>query len=574
MMGRTPRTSVTLAEGSGERVTLVNWSVMEAGTPLLDAALHGPQPIEHPRASRRWRTIRRPSFPIGALLLSPLLLAAAQAPSARISDGMIQGLLVDGLEVFRGVPYAAPPVGDLRWSPPQPVDGWPGVLRANSFGPQCMQRPYASGSVWEAPPRPTSEDCLYLNIMSGKGEQLPVMVWIHGGSWTRGTGASETYQGSALARRGVVVVTINYRLGPFGFFAHPGLSAESEMDVSGNQGILDQIAALEWVRDNIAAFRGDPDRVTIFGESAGSWAVHTLVASPLAKGLFHGAIGESGGQFGAQIPLRAEDGASVTEDSASAERAGEVFADIAGAASIAELRSLSAERLMTVWGTTDGRKLPISVNVDGYVLEHDVTATFAQNLQSDVPVLIGSNSDEATAFLPPMALPRTVAVLRQRLSLLAGESTEDLLEAYGVVDDEDAAGAMLAAWRDQVFTVQMRRWARATAEAGQHAYLYYFTRKPPGVGRLGAYHSSEIRYVFGSLGENSTPLDHELSDTMANYWTNFAKTGDPNGDHHAQWKPWDNLTRSYMELGDKVGSGTRLLDRELDALERAFSGGW
>jgi len=378
-----------------------------------------------------------------------------------------------------------------------------------------------------------------------------------------------------------VVVTINYRLGLFGFLAHPDLSAESEMAVSGNQGVRDQIAALEWVRENIAAFGGDPDRVTIFGESAGSWAVHALVASPLAKGLFHRAIGESGGQFGAQIPLRpdveaggdSENDTAATQTDTSAESAGEAFAEAAGATSIAELRNLSAERLMKVWGTPDGQKLPISINVDGHVLQYDVTETYARNLQSDVPVLIGSNSDEATAFIPQMALPATVDVLRQRLAPLAGDATEDLLEAYGVVEDEDAAGAMLAAWRDQVFTVQMRQWARATSDAGQRAYLYYFTRTPPGVGRLGAYHAAEIQYVFGSLGKDATPVDHALSSSMADYWTNFAKTGDPNGDGHVRWQAWEDLTRSYLELGDVVGAGTRLLERELDAIERALSGG-
>jgi para-nitrobenzyl esterase len=501
-------------------------------------------------------------------LLTAPALATGQAPTAQVHAGVVQGAMIDGLKVFRGVPYAAPPVGELRWRPPQPVEAWRGILHANSFSPQCLQRPFAPGSPYASAPRPASEDCLYLNITSGAadGEKLPVMVWIHGGSWTRGTGANDWYQGSALAERGVVVVTLNYRLGPFGFFAHPDLSAESDRGVSGNQGILDQIAALEWVRDNIEAFGGDPDRVTLFGESAGAWAVQTLVASPLAKGLFHGAIGESGGQFGAQVPLRAD-------EARSAEGAGVSFAEAAGAVSLAELRNLSTARIMEVWASEAGRLLPISVNVDGYVLEHDIRETFSRKLHSDVPVLIGSNSDEATAFVPAAFRPKTVAALRQRLSPIAGDLTDDLLEVYGVVDDADAADAMLDAWRDQVFTVQMRMWARMTEAAGQNAYLYYFTRTPPGAEALGAYHAAEIRYVFGSLGSEATPVDEELSGVMADYWTNFARTGDPNGDGHVRWEPWNDVDRPFMELGDEVRTGTRLLDRQLDLLERAAAGG-
>jgi para-nitrobenzyl esterase len=545
--------------------------------------------VSQTASHRRCRPFGCRSVLVGALLLSPLglvgqasspqqALAAQRAssaqraamgpqpPTAQVEGGALEGMMIDGLKVFRGIPYAAPPVGNLRWKPPQPGPAWDGVLSATSFSPQCMQRPFAPGSPYSRPPRPSAEDCLYLNVVSGadEGELLPVMVWIHGGSWTRGTGADTWYQGTALAERGVVVVTINYRLGPLGFFAHPELSAESERGVSGNQGLLDQIAALEWVRENIRAFGGDPDRVTIFGESAGAWAVHTLVASPLAKGLFRAAIGESGGQFGSQIPLRDEEGPS-------AEGAGETFMEAAGVGSMAELRSLSAERLMEVWETRAGRDLPISANVDGHVLHHDLLETYKRGMQSDVPVLIGSNADEGSAFLPSAFLPKTVDMLRQRLSPFAGDRTDELIEVYGVSDDADAANAMRAAWRDQVFSLQMRTWARMTEAAGQNAYLYFFTRTPPGAGELGAFHGAEIPYVFGATDPQAAPQDEELSATMADYWTNFAKTGDPNGGGRPLWQPWNDVDRPYMELGDEVRLGNRLLDHELDFLERGIA---
>src|SRR5215470_6504541 len=226
-------------------------------------------------------------------------LALTANDTVRVEGGLISGSVVDGVRSYKGIPFAAPPVGELRWKAPQPVAAWEGVRECNDFGPDCPQAPYPQSSIYYSAPRKQSEDCLYLNVWTAAkaGEKRPVMVWIHGGALTRGSGATRAYDGTALAKKGVVLVTINYRLGPFGYLAHPELTAESSNHSSGNYGALDQIAALKWVQKNIAAFGGDPGRVTIFGESAGSWSVNVLVASPLARGLFHRAIGESGAQF-------------------------------------------------------------------------------------------------------------------------------------------------------------------------------------------------------------------------------------------------------------------------------------
>jgi len=296
----------------------------------------------------------------GAATLASLVLSAA-ADVVKVDGGQISGTAATGVRVFKGIPFAAPPVGDLRWTPPQPVARWNGVRPADTFGAECVQEPYPAGSPYARPVQPTSEDCLFLNVWTAAkaGDRRPVMVWIHGGAWTRGSGSVASYDGTALAKKGVVVVTTNYRLGVFGFLAHPELTAESPQHASGNYAILDHVAALKWVQRNISAFGGDPGRVTIFGESAGSWSVNTVQATPLAAGLFHRAIGESGGQFARTASL------------AEAEKAGAAFAAAAGAGSIKALRAVSADKLVSAQFRT-------GVNVDGWVLPADIRTLFAQ----------------------------------------------------------------------------------------------------------------------------------------------------------------------------------------------------
>jgi para-nitrobenzyl esterase len=403
-----------------------------------------------------------------------------------------------------------------------------------------------------------SEDCLYLNVWSGAraGDKRPVMVWIHGGAWTRGAGSVPTYDGTALAKKGVVVVTTNYRLGVFGFLAHPELTAESPQHSSGNYAILDHVAALQWVQKNIAAFGGDPDRVTIFGESAGSWSVNVVQATPLANGLFHRAIGESGAQFARNMRL------------ADAEKAGVALASAVGADSLEALRAVPAERLAAVQTFRTG------INVDGWVLPADVRTIFAEKKHSLVPIIAGSNANEWTTLggLDRSQYPKTIEEYRKRVEAQYGEAVKDYDAAYPVTREADISEALLGVGRDATFTLEMRTWARMVTASGQKAYLYQFTRVPPGPNAnvWGAYHAAEIPYVFGTLRVRDWPFtdtDFTLSDRMSSYWVNFATTGDPNGSGLPKWAPYDRPNEPYLELGDSVQSRNHLLETQLDFLE-------
>ncbi len=448
----------------------------------------------------------------------------------RVEQGQLSGIpgSTPEVRVYKGVPFAAPPVGDLRWRAPKPAADWSGVRKADQFSATCMQTPYPEGSLYRSEPQPVSEDCLYLNIWTAAksaSDKRPVMVWIHGGAFTRGSGSTPVYDGDTLAQKGVVVVTINYRLGIFGFFAHPELTGESEHHSSGDYGILDEIAALQWVQKNIAAFGGDPKRVTIFGESAGSWAVNVLVASPLTKGLFQRAIGESGANFNKMTAL------------ADLEKSG-----VRLGASIADLRAKSAEEILKTPGA-------FSVNVDGWLLPTDVMTIFEKGQQNNVPILIGSNANEGTAFMPPkITVAAFQATAKQRFGANAGE----LLKLYPASDDAEAWKASADFMRDQTFGVQMRTWARMQSKTGKsHAYLYYFSHVPPGAGHYGAYHASEIAYVFGT-GRNWQDADRQLSETMSSYWVNFATTGNPNGKGLPQWPVYNEKKDLALNLDDKI----------------------
>jgi para-nitrobenzyl esterase len=482
--------------------------------------------------------------------------AAAAPDTVAVDGGQITGITDNGVRVFKGIPFAAPPVGDLRWKAPQPVAAWSGVKAADKFGNQCMQLPYPESSPYFSPaPSATSEDCLYLNVWTAAsaGEKRPVMVWIHGGAWTRGAGSTPTYDGVALAKKGVVVVTANYRLGVFGFLAHPELTAESPQHASGNYAILDHVAALEWVRKNIASFGGDPERVTIFGESAGSWSVNTLQATPRAKGLFHRAIGESGAQFARTARL------------AEAEQGGVALAKAAGADSLPALRAVPAEKLVSIQSFRSG------VNVDGYVLPDTVRDLFAQKKQNNVPVLIGSNANEWTTLSSPAQFPRTMDAYRKRVETQYGAAVKDYDAVYPAKTDADIAEALLAAGRDTTFTLEMRTWARMVTASAKPAFLYQFTRVPPGPNPAwGAYHAAEIQYAFNNVGARpwATDIDRRLADQMSSYWVNFATSGDPNGKGLPKWTHYDVQNEPYLELGDMVQVKNHLLKAQLDFLEQ------
>lgn len=507
----------------------------------------------------------------------------------------------NGVRAFKAIPYAAPPVGSLRWVEPRTVVPWTGVREVDAYGPGCMQTPYPPSDVYPDNTESYSEDCLFLNVWTGaespadsnagsSGDARPVMVWIHGGSNTRGSGSYREFDGSALARKGVVVVTVNYRLNIFGFLAHPELTAESPNHSSGNYAILDQIAALKWVRDNIAAFGGDPDRVTILGESSGAGSVSILLATPLAKGLFHRAIGQSGGVFGPMARLNDPD-----PESPSAESAGLRFAASAHAQSIEDLRGLSAEELLEIASRGPGGSgVPPRVNVDGWLLHDEVHAIFAAGSQNDVPLIVGSNADEMTSLTPRRSIPADLAELREWFEEEFGarnESEEGMSDGEGLgraeqiallypaATDAEAARSYLNFQRDRFFTGRARTWARAQASGRAPAFLYFFRGPAPSLdrGHYGAFHAGEIAFIFGTHARMPHALedaDQRLSEAMSSYWVNFATAGDPNGEGLPEWPAYDTGdgpddagAEAYMSLGEEVRSGTHLLQAQLDFLQ-------
>lgn len=456
-----------------------------------------------------------------------------------VEGGKVQGYQADGLTIYKGIPFAAPPVGDLRWKAPQPVLPWDTILIADH---------YATGPIQGAPSPEYSEDCLYLNIWTPAhkaDEKLPVLVWIYGGGFVFGNTADPNYDCEALARKGgIVMASINYRVGQLGFLTLPELSAENPHHVSGNYGLLDQIAGLEWIKRNISKFGGDPDRVTIFGESAGGISVSMLCASPLAKGLFAGAISQSGGSFG---PTRSTtypgENMKTLEQ---AEQDGLNIQQSLGVSTLAEMRALDADAFA-------GRGLgacgwPV---VDGYVIPGDQFELYEQGQYNDVAVLIGYNSDEGASFnFGPKGKEAYEAGTRARY----GKFADALLQAYPYLD-EDGGKQSRDLMRDAAFGWQTWSWARLQARTGQHkVYLYYFDQHPDypadseNFGH-GSYHGQDVNFVFQHRDNFERPeVDDPLSDAMGQYWINFAKTGDPNGENLPLWPAFDNDQPQAMHL--------------------------
>lgn len=498
-----------------------------------------------------------------AMFLQILAPAQAQQPTATTKNGLVEGSTTpDGMVAsFKGIPFAAPPLGELRWKAPQPVANWSGSRDCTRFGPSAMQATPAPFFVWSEefliPKAPISEDCLYLNVWSPTAaiakEKLPVIVWVHGGGFTSGGGACPIYDGEGMARKGVVFVSINYRVGIFGFFAHPELSRESGHGASGNYAFLDMVAALQWVQQNIAAFGGDPGRVTIAGQSAGSFAVNALVASPLAKGLFHRAIGQSGGMFGDRaLSLPA------------ASLAGLDFMKKMGKTSLSELRQLSADSLLPHTGSHNS---PVQ---DGYVLPKEVHAIFAEGQQNDVPTLTGWNRDEGFIF------GKTMTAEEWRADAVAkyGGLAEEFLRAFPASDDAVAKQSQKHFFKHMAFAWQNYTWAKLQAEKGkQKAWLYRFDRVPPGrpdLAEHGAFHSAEIAYALHSLpmwNRPWEPTDQLLMEQMSGYWANFAATGDPNGPGLPRWEAYHPAAHNIMVLGEKTGVRTGLEQAEFSVLD-------
>jgi para-nitrobenzyl esterase len=490
-------------------------------------------------------------LPIAAAICLTILAGSVSAQIAdpvRTESGLLSGVAGSNpsVRVFKGIPFAAPPVGELRWRPPQPVSSWEGVRKADHFGPSAMQANTGPFGPWTKEfifGNEVSEDCLYLNVWTAAKTataKQPVLVYIHGGAFTGGSGEVAVYNGEELARKGLVVVTLNYRLGIFGFFVHPELTRESDHNASGNYGLLDQVAALQWVKKNIAAFGGDPDRVTIAGQSAGAMSVHFLTASPLAKGLFQRAIAESGSGVGR--------GSMRTREAA--EQEGLMFAHEKGADSLASLRALSAAELMAP--PPSGNPVRLGPVVDGWFLPADVNAIFARGQQNDVPTLTGLNADEGSAS-PNYGKLKADAFQTQARQRYRRERAEEFLKLYPAASDTEAAASEKASERDQG-VISMALWAQNRAKtAHTNAYLYYFARAIPWPQHpeFGAFHTGEVPYVFENLKQLDRPwepADRKLADVVSSYWVNFASQGDPNGRGLPRWPAFDAKNARFMRL--------------------------
>lgn len=493
-----------------------------------------------------------------SIVISVISFAQTKIPVVQTRAGAVSGIVQNGIRIFKGIPFAEPPVGELRWKAPQPVQLWAGIRKCDTFSASPMQAPPAPFSMWSEEflirREPVSEDCLYLNVWTGSTsarKRLPVLVWIYGGGFVSGGSNVPIYDGEAMARKGIVFVTINYRVGIFGFFAHPELTKESPYHASGNYGILDQIAALKWVQRNIAAFGGDPGNVTIAGQSAGSTSVNALVASPLTKGLFNKAIAESGASF-----LRNNSSNNLQQ----AEKAGMQTAAALHARSIDALRKLPASELMNA-------QYHRGVIIDGYVLPQSIADIFKENKANKVMLLTGWNENEGISGAIKNADDYTKQIQQQY-----GNNAEMLLKYYPATNDAVASVSQYDLSRDIIFGVQNYTWANTASEQGNKVYVYRFTRKVPGTGeyaKYGAFHTGEVPYAYHNLTFSNrpwTPIDHKLADVMSTYWANFITTGDPNGKGLPGWEPYNVKNKMVMILGDTQQSQILPDSKRLDFL--------
>ncbi len=514
----------------------------------------------------------------------------------RVEQGRLRGTLSkDGqVAAFKGIPYAAPPVGPLRWRPPQRPDEWSGIREATAFAPNAPQFSLAPNSLYAGGHERQSEDCLYLNVWAGadQAEQgRPVLVWLHYGAFQFGGASLPLYDGENLARAGAVVVTLNYRLGRLGFLAHPDLSAESAAGASGNWGLMDQIAALEWVQGNIRRFGGDPDNVALVGLSAGSSSVSLLLLSPLAEGLFHRAIAMSGSQLGPVGETgRLGDG---LQDLEHAEHSGVRVAEALSASSADELRAIPVGEIMAVsppddpgprWTVDAGMPIGRGVFdsaypiVDGHVVPGDPYELYAVGRFHPIPLLTGSTADERAA-IPYLT---SVAAFRADAEADYRELAPAFLELYPARTDEDVAQSSSLANGDRLFIWQNWTLARLHAGAGKASTFYYHTSRVPPLpephglaeARPGAFHAMEIPYLFRHLEVRPWPWedhDRRLSDIVSGYWLNFCRYGDPNGPTLPPWLEFDPEAPAVMHFGDEIGVGPVPRRAELDFWDRYFT---
>ncbi|WP_246333325.1 carboxylesterase/lipase family protein [Stenotrophomonas tumulicola] len=517
-------------------------------------------------------TARRAALAI--LLASPMLAQSATpgagaGPIAETASGKLRGAVEGPLHVFKGIPFAAPPVGTLRWKAPAPVQAWQGIKDATRFGAACIQPSNRVQSIYAQDIGTTSEDCLSLNVWApADASNAPVLVWIHGGALRTGASKEPFYDGSRLAQRGVVVVSINYRLGVLGYLAHPELSAESAQGVSGNYGLLDQVAALDWVRANIAGLGGDPSNVTIAGESAGALSVMYLMAAAPARGLFHKAILQSAYMISTPALTESVHGEPAAED------VGTFIAAKLNASDIAALRAMGGQEVSDAaavagfapWAT-----------IDGQVLARQLVETYEHGDQAAVPILVGFNSGEIRSLsilAPPVPASAAAyeATIRERYLDLA----DDFLRQY---PSSDLQESIFANTRDALYGWTSERMARNQTAIGQPAYLYYFDHGYPAADRanLHGFHASEIPYVFGTFDATpprwpknpDTPEERRFSDALIGYWTSFARTGVPRAADTPAW-PAYGTNAAFMHFADMPKASTGLLPGMYELHEEAM----
>lgn len=485
--------------------------------------------------------------------------AFAQSPlQVKTDTGIVEGKTQGAVREFLGIPYAAPPAGEHRWKAPAPPAAWTGVLKATEFGKHCMQAPIFGDMVFPDPGM--SEDCLTLNVWTPAKDvnaKLPVMVWIYGGGLAAGATSEPRQNGAILTERGVVVVSMNYRLGIFGFFALPELMAESGQNAAGNYGLMDQLAALRWVKRNIAAFGGDPSNVTIFGESAGSFSVSLLMASPLAKGLFQKAIGESGGDFAGKLMPFVTAKESAAKDAEYA-RTG------LGTDSLKELREMPADKLLEATSKPDLPRRVMGIVVDGYFLPKPAREIFAAHEQNDVPLLAGWNHDEGSFGVVSAKPPIDAARVKELAEKEFGAKTAEFFKLYPADTDQMAVRSWEDFAGDRFIAYGTWKWLEMQATTSKKpVYRFRFDLAPPRDPKqpegMGAYHSAEIEYVFGTLDWRIPtlwrPEDRAVSELMRKYWANFARSGDPNGPGLPNWpmyKPNGGAEVMYLNATSKA----------------------
>ena len=492
------------------------------------------------------------------------------APPAAVVDapaGIVRGEAIGGLHVFKGIPYALPPIGALRWKPPQPLPRWTNSRDATRYGAACVQPKARAESIyaWDLPS--VSEDCLFLNIWApADARNAPVFVWIHGGALTSGAGSEPMYDGARLADQGIVAVTINYRLGVLGYLAHPSLSAESQLNISGNYGLLDQIEALRWVKRNIKSFGGDPSNVTIAGESAGGLSVMYLMAAPDARGLFAKAIAQSAYMISTP-ELRGSPFGDVASEAAGAWLAGKL-----GVSDLAQLRAMEAATITN--GAASAGWLPFGT-IDGHTLERQLVDVFDRGEQAKVPILAGFNSGEIRSLrvlLPPA--PADAQTYEKQIRERYRDLAEPFLERYPATQIEES---MLATTRDAMYGWTAERLVSKQTAARVPSFLYYFDHTYPAAEAMGlrAFHASELPFVFGTVANTPsrwpkaprTPTETGLSDAMLSYWVTFARNGVPSAPNQPLWKPYGR-ERAYMAFEDAPRAAVQLLPGMYELTEK------